>query len=141
MLSSTPEAGYDATLVVDLEKLPADKGKFNLFQESLIKSIALFKRNCLAAPFEVAFAVQQEGKESSLMSIHYRDNEAIYIRSMPDRVTVIFSTLFKDETDKFHNNDNKSIIQTYEYPSLPSSRSDMDLLEKVFDHIFKQENK
>ena len=34
------------------------------------------------------------------MEIHYRDEEAIYVQAAHDRVTVIFSTIFKDETDK-----------------------------------------
>lgn len=34
------------------------------------------------------------------MQIHYRDEEAIYIQAAHDRVTVIFSTIFKDETDR-----------------------------------------
>jgi actin related protein 2/3 complex, subunit 2 len=70
--------------------------------EPLIKSIALLKRNVMAAPFEAAFAAQAQKQESQLMSIHYRTDEAIYIKSMPDRVTVIFSTEFKDETDKVY---------------------------------------
>lgn len=34
------------------------------------------------------------------MQIHYRDEEAIYVQASPDRVTVIFSTVFKEETDR-----------------------------------------
>ena len=70
-------------------------------------SIALFKRNALAAPFELAFT-SQKGLESAgtgtgdLMQIHYRDEEAIYIQSSNDRVTVIFSTVFRDETDRIY---------------------------------------
>lgn len=37
-----------------------------------------------------------------MMVIHYRPDEAIFIRALPDRVTVIFSTTFKDETDKIY---------------------------------------
>ena len=70
--------------------------------EPLIKACSLLKRNALAAPFEAAFAAQQKQTESQLMTIPYRANEAIYIKSMPDRVTVIFSTEFKDETDKIY---------------------------------------
>lgn len=36
----------------------------------------------------------------SVLSLHYRDEEAIYIKPSHDRVTVIFSTLFRDETDR-----------------------------------------
>lgn len=63
------------------------------------------KRNALAAPFELAFRQQKEleasgGALGDLMQIHYRDEEAIYIRASPDRVTVIFSTVFREETDR-----------------------------------------
>jgi len=34
------------------------------------------------------------------MQMHYRDEEAIYIRASADRVTVIFSTVFREETDR-----------------------------------------
>ena len=34
------------------------------------------------------------------MAIHYREEEAIYIKASHDRVTVIFSTIFRDETDR-----------------------------------------
>jgi actin related protein 2/3 complex subunit 2 len=71
----------------------------------------------MAAPFEQAFdeyatlheqashftsesAPQgvQEGGE--VRAIHYRDAETIYIKASHDRVTVIFSTVFSDETDR-----------------------------------------
>jgi hypothetical protein len=34
------------------------------------------------------------------MAVHYRDEEAIYIQAAHDRVTVIFSTVFREETDR-----------------------------------------
>lgn len=34
------------------------------------------------------------------MAIHYRDEEAIYVKASHDRVTVIFSTIFREETDR-----------------------------------------
>lgn len=34
------------------------------------------------------------------MQLHYRDEEAIYVRAAADRVTVIFSTIFREETDR-----------------------------------------
>jgi hypothetical protein len=69
-------------------------------------SLALLKRNALAAPFERAFEAQKELESSGgqgqgeLMQIHYRDEEAMYIQAAGDRVTVIFSTVFKEETDR-----------------------------------------
>ena len=76
-------------------------------KESLIRKVSLLKRNLLAAPFERAFLEQgqyenqeQPNPSSELMSVNYRSEEAIYVKSSFDRVTVIFSTKFKDETDK-----------------------------------------
>ena len=74
-------------------------------RDAFIKSLALLKRNALAAPFELAFQ-QQKSLEASgqgqgdLMQIHYRDEEAIYVQAAHDRVTVIFSTVFREETDR-----------------------------------------
>ena len=74
-------------------------------RDEFIHSIALLKRNALAAPFELAFRKQKELESSSsgqgdLMAVHYRDEEAIYIQAAHDRVTVIFSTVFREETDR-----------------------------------------
>ena len=76
-------------------------------KDSLIRKVSLLKRNLLAAPFERAFLEQgqyedqeQANPSSELMSVNYRSEEAIYVKSSFDRVTVIFSTKFKDETDK-----------------------------------------
>jgi actin related protein 2/3 complex subunit 2 len=65
----------------------------------------LIKRNILAAPFERAFKEQEQFEDEKqanpnpeLMAVHYR--EAIYVKASQDRVTVIFNTRFKDETDR-----------------------------------------
>ncbi|KAJ7504561.1 arp2/3 complex 34 kDa subunit [Mycena galericulata] len=103
LLQPQPEPEYNVSLAIDLEQLPAG----NEEREAFIMSVALFKRNALAAPFELAFA-SQKGLESAatgsgdLMQIHYRDEEAIYIQASHDRVTVIFSTVFRDETDRIY---------------------------------------
>ncbi|KAI9472116.1 MAG: Arp2/3 complex, 34 kd subunit p34-Arc-domain-containing protein [Benjaminiella poitrasii] len=100
-LSSNPEHGYDVTLVVDLEKVAPEE------VDEVVRKISLLKRNLLAAPFERAFGEQEEYEKqespqvnSELMTIQYREHEAIYVKSNHDRITVIFSTTFKDETDK-----------------------------------------
>lgn len=72
----------------------------------------------MAAPFEAAFATQKQLESSAnaskieggsapipsgsqgIMEIHYRDDEAIYVIPAEDRVTVVFSTTFKEETDR-----------------------------------------
>lgn len=88
----------------------------------MVKSAALLKRNALAAPFEKAFATQKtlESTDSTdmpgeLMEIHYRDEEAIYVQASHDRVTVFFSTIFKDETDRTFG---KVFLQVSKLPSL-----------------------
>lgn len=71
----------------------------------------------MAAPFETAFAEYESLHEEAskytsesapqgvreggaVRSIHYREEEAIYIKPSHDRVTVIFSTVFREETDR-----------------------------------------
>ncbi len=86
-------------------------------RDSLIRRISLLKRNAMAAPFEQAFdefvqlqeqaskytteqAPQGVREGGEVRAIHYRDEEAIYIKASYDRVTVIFSTIFREETDR-----------------------------------------
>lgn len=73
-------------------------------RDAFTTSLALLKRNALAAPFERAFTTQKQleasGGLGDLMQIHYRDEEAMYIQAAPDRITVIFSTIFREETDR-----------------------------------------
>lgn len=109
----SPEPGYDFSILVDLEDLPAEPEA----REDLVHRISLLKRNAMAAPFERAFdefsKLQEEASRytsesapqgvkegGEVMAIHYRDEEAIYIKASHDRVTVIFSTIFRDETDR-----------------------------------------
>ncbi|CAF9931172.1 MAG: hypothetical protein HETSPECPRED_007818 [Heterodermia speciosa] len=110
---TTPEAGYDFSLIIDLQQLPEDAEA----REDLVRRVSLLKRNAMAAPFERAFddfAQRQEeaakytsesapegvAEGGEVMAIHYRDEEAIYIKASHDRVTVIFSTIFREETDR-----------------------------------------
>lgn len=116
-----PEDGYNFSIVIDLEKAaqlsPED-------QNSLVSKLALLRRNALSAPFNKAFerydALSSEQPKTTkkgsiyiteqssvpvennevIATIRYRDDETIYIRPSNDRVTVIFTALFKDETDR-----------------------------------------
>jgi len=69
----------------------------------------------MAAPFEKAFDTHYQlaqesskftsesapsGEGADVMSIQYREEEAMYIKAAHDRVTVIFSTVFREETDR-----------------------------------------
>ncbi|KAL2119000.1 hypothetical protein VTJ04DRAFT_5959 [Mycothermus thermophilus] len=108
-----PEPGYDFSILIDLENLPAEKEA----RDALAMKVALLKRNVMAAPFEQAYQEyyrlkQEAAKFSSeeapqgvreggeVKVIHYREEEAIYVKASHDRVTVIFSTIFREETDR-----------------------------------------
>ncbi|CCE79717.1 Piso0_001802 [Millerozyma farinosa CBS 7064] len=113
---SDVEMNYNYSLVVDLSQL---QGTDEETKQSLIEELSFLKRHCMAAPFEKAFArydelaqtyansntyseeIQAELQKEDILTINYRgSDESIYIKPSFDRVTVIFSTLFKDETDK-----------------------------------------
>lgn len=108
-----PEAGYDFTVQIDLDALPAEPEA----KAALVSSLSLLKRNAMAAPFLQAFTEYDElSAEASkytsesapagvkeggaVRAVHYREEEAIYIKASHDRVTVIFSTIFREETDR-----------------------------------------
>jgi actin related protein 2/3 complex subunit 2 len=109
---SPPEHGYDYSVLIDLGALPESLEQ----RQELVERVSLLRRNALAAPFEAAFAKFEElakdaaernldlyapeHAETEIMTIRYRDEESIFVRPSHDRVTVIFSTTFKDETDQ-----------------------------------------
>lgn len=92
-------------------------------REAFVRSLSLLKRNVLAAPFEHAFRVQKSLEDSGshqgeLMQIHYRDEEAIFVQPSPDRVTVIFSTVFREETDRIFGKVFLQVRKSYDYQRL-----------------------
>ena len=106
-----PEDGFDATVQVDLSNIPED-------WEEMVKKCGRLKRNCFASVFEKYFEFQvcprgcletfhhcfnlyqERGEEGQSQAvIHYRDDETMYVEAKADRVTVIFSTIFKDASD------------------------------------------
>ncbi|KAK0772482.1 Arp complex subunit [Friedmanniomyces endolithicus] len=110
-----PENGYDFSVQIDLDNLPSSAEE----RETLIQKISLLKRNAMAAPYEQAFdefaSLQEQAKQytsesapqgvregGEVRAIHYREEEAIYIKASHDRVTVIFSTVFREETDRVY---------------------------------------
>ena len=111
-----PEQGYDFSVLVDLDEMA---GKPQEEKDELVRRVSLLKRNAMAAPFEQAFEefanLQEQAKGYSaeaapqgvreggeVRAIHYREEEAIYVKASHDRVTVIFSTVFKEETDRIY---------------------------------------
>ncbi|CAH8601288.1 unnamed protein product [Schistosoma guineensis] len=92
---SSAEPNQSVTLCIDLEKLPPDHNQ-------LAHKCGLLKRNCMAAVFEKFFEYQIKSNVDSGSKravIHYRDDETMYVQALADRVTVIFSTTFKDPDD------------------------------------------
>lgn len=60
----------------------------------------MLKRNCFASVFDKYFSFQEQGIESKERAvINYRDDETLFVEAKADRVTVIFSTVFKDPDD------------------------------------------
>ncbi|CAB1327728.1 unnamed protein product [Coregonus sp. 'balchen'] len=89
----SPEACYNVSLLFDLDAVPANK-------EEVIHQAGMLKRNCFASVFEKYFKFQEEGKEGEKRAVvHYRDDESMYLEAKKDRVTVVFSTVFKDDDD------------------------------------------
>ncbi|KAL7751616.1 Arp complex subunit [Sorochytrium milnesiophthora] len=88
------EPGYDYSLLVDCAAIDNDE------KRQILDTFPLLKRNAMAAIFYNAFSATTEKQSSEMMQINYREGEGIYVQAMPDRVTVIFSTLFKEETDR-----------------------------------------
>jgi len=89
----TPEDGFDVSVQVDLSNIPDN-------WEEVVKKCGRLKRNCFAAVFEKYFEFQERGEEGQSQAvIHYRDDETMYVEAKADRVTVIFSTIFKDASD------------------------------------------
>ncbi|KAH3666552.1 hypothetical protein WICMUC_005621 [Wickerhamomyces mucosus] len=103
------EPGYDYSIQLNLIEI---SNKSQEERDQIIKDISLLKRHLLAIPFYHAFKVYNSLAEeytnsgvepeatNEIFEIDYRDEESIYIQPSFDRVTVIFSTIFKDETDK-----------------------------------------
>ncbi|KAG7236539.1 hypothetical protein INR49_000802 [Caranx melampygus] len=89
----SPESGYNVSLLYDLDALPANK-------DEVVHQAGMLKRNCFASVFEKYFKFQEEGKEGEKRAVvHYRDDESMYLEAKKDRVTVVFSTVFKDDDD------------------------------------------
>ncbi|KAF1763555.1 hypothetical protein GCK72_011821 [Caenorhabditis remanei] len=66
-MRATPESGFNVTLEYDLSALPDNTSELEAGQEGHKRAV-----------------------------INYREDETMYIEAKADRVTVIFSTVFKD---------------------------------------------
>lgn len=115
--SGACEPGYDVSLYVSIKEASLDDETKN----ELVNELSLLKRNCFAAPFLKAFkryetlaqespadpnnlygedSIANSNSNEEVLRLDYRGSESIFIKPSNDRVTVIFSTVFSDETDK-----------------------------------------
>lgn len=73
----------------------------------------MLKPMILSAPFRLAYESHKqlaaahapdtpssEEKQGEMMIVHYREEEAFFVQSSWDRITVYISTAFKEETDR-----------------------------------------
>lgn len=102
-VSSQIEPNFDLSLLIDLKQLTSEG----------ISRISLLKVMVMSYPIYLAFTEWErlsklppppEGEpphQSKLFfNIKHRDNEQFFVKPSNDRVTVIFETVFEDETDK-----------------------------------------
>jgi actin related protein 2/3 complex subunit 2 len=82
-------------------------------RSSLIYHLSMLKPMIFSAPFRLAYESHKqlaaahspdtpsaEVKQGELMIINYREEEAFFVQSSWDRITVYISTAFKEETDR-----------------------------------------
>jgi len=93
ILQSSPESGYDLSLQFDVDNIPGTREKFP-------EAISLLKRHLLAAPFRKVFQGVEKNQIPPMIIIDYREDEAIYIKGEPERVTIVFSIVFRDADDQ-----------------------------------------
>lgn len=92
-LEETAEENYNVSLLYNLEEPPENK-------EKTASQAALLKRHCFASVFLKYFEFQENEEAGHKRAvIHYRDDETMYVDAFKDRVTVVFSTVFKDDDD------------------------------------------
>lgn len=94
-LLTEPESGYNVSILLDMDtdNVPED-------WQDIVKKVGLLKRNCFASVFETYFRFQEDGDVSHKRAvINYRQDETLYVEAQEDRVTVVFSTVFKHEDD------------------------------------------
>jgi len=95
-LQSAPDAGYDATLCIDLAALGTVK------PEDLVQRLSLYKANLIGGVFDHFFSnlMKVGSKPLDPFKFDLRGDTTIYFLSSADRVTIIYSLDFKDRVDR-----------------------------------------
>ena len=77
---------------------------------------------------------QEAGEEGQSQGvIHYRDDETMYVEAKADRVTVIFSTIFKDASDIILS---EVFMREFREGRKASATAPTVLFSNKYDHIF-----
>jgi len=96
-LAESPESGFDMTLVVDLDKLPAGETA-----ASITDKIARFKSNIVGGAFDFHFTQLLEGKtknDSEGTKFNLRNDTTVFFFPRADRITIVYSLEFNDRVD------------------------------------------
>jgi len=89
-----PENGYDITLKIDLNKVPAGK------EDELINRIQLLKHNVVGGVFDYYLGALLEGKPiADSYNFDLRADTKIFMIPRNDRVIIIFGLDFTDKVD------------------------------------------
>ncbi|OMJ26030.1 Actin-related protein 2/3 complex subunit 2 [Smittium culicis] len=108
MMMADVERGYDVTLLVDLASVGVDE------RADVARRVSRLKEHAFSAPFDralrdhdelaaAAAAARADSGASAGGQLHrmsYRSDEFCYLKAGSDRLTVIFSTRFKEEMDR-----------------------------------------
>jgi len=94
-LVAPPEPGYNLTLAINLEKLPADPS-------ALLNDLINIKRSVMGAPLAKVLESVASGKAAPsdpLIELHYRPDESLFIQPAKDQITLVFVIKFRDPDD------------------------------------------
>ena len=88
------ESGYDVTLAVDASKVTGDQ------KARLPFHLSMLKRNIFAAPFADFFDACKAKKDLPTLTVNYRGDESVYLKTEQERCIVIFNMHFIDPDDQ-----------------------------------------
>ena len=95
-LVTTPDSGYDLTLAIPLNPLPSTPTP-----TELISRLSLLKSTLVGGVFDAYFsALLSASPLPSSFNFSLRSDTQLYFIPKADRVTVVFSLAFQEETDR-----------------------------------------
>jgi actin related protein 2/3 complex subunit 2 len=95
-LMVTAADGADVTLEIDKTALAADAA------EATVAKVALLRRHAMAAPFlrGITAVASGQGAAATTTTVHFRGHEPTYILPRADRLAVIYTLEFEDDTER-----------------------------------------